>query len=281
MKQLTIIEQQDNNQFSLYDNRLDTILREFAGFEFADVRESIDDVAGQYGSVYITSKNGKRQMSIKGDLVSSDPFAQRRLLQKALRQTGTIKLIKFTTYDDLQLQCEAEVTKFLAPYTHQIHEFLIEMIAPDWRFYSQELQSHDIAQTIVRGGMSIPANVPFSLPSPMVSDTEVSNILTNIGNETSDPIITITGPGAGFTIGNTTDDKEFFLDATLVGGDTVVIDVKKRTVVKNDVTNLYSSISGDFWSILPGENELRFLVSSGLTTDTNLNIQFRHAYAGI
>lgn len=281
MKNLTIIEQQDWNFFTFYDNALGTILREFDGFEYADVRESIDDVAGPYGSVYINSKFGRRRVSIQGDLVSSDVYSKRRLLSKALRQTGVMKLVKFTTYDDLHLQFECEVVKVLNPYTHKIHTFLIEMIAPDWRFYSQTESSYDVGQTIVQGGASIPTPIPMPIGLSVSSSTDVSNIITNNGNETTDPIITITGPGTDFLVRNEATEQEFTLETTLVGGDEVVIDVKRRTVVLNGVTNLYGSLVGDLWSLIPGQNELRFLVSSGLTVDTNLNVSFRDAYSGI
>lgn len=281
MKTFTIIEQKDWNFFTFYDNKLDTILREFEGFEYASVQESIDDVAGPYGSVYITSKFGKRQVAIQGDLLGVDVFSKRRLLSKALRQTGVMKLIKFTTYDDLNLQFEGEIVKVLNPYTHKIHSYLIEIVAPDWRFYSQDLSSFDVGQTIVSGGASIPATIPLAIASSVADATDVSNIITNNGNEVTDPIITITGPGNGFLVRNETTGQEFNLDYELVGGDEVVIDVKRRTVVLNGITNIYPSITGEFWSLVPGQNELRFLVSAGLTVDTNLNISFRDAYSGI
>lgn len=281
MKNLTIIEQQDWNLFTFYDNALGTILREFDGFEYADVRESIDDVAGPYGSVYVNSKFGRRRVAIQGDLVSSDVYAKRRLLSKALRQTGVMKLVKFTTYDDLHLQFECEVVKVVNPYTHKIHTFLIEMIAPDWRFYSQILSSHDVGQTTIGGGASIPATIPWAIASSISSETDVSNIITNNGNETTDPIFTITGPGTSFLVRNETTEKEFTLSTTLEEGDEIVIDVKRRTIVLNGITNLYSSLSGELWSLIPGQNELRFLVSSGLTVATNLNVSYRDAYSGI
>lgn len=282
MNQITIIEQQDNKLYTLYNAGEHSIIREFEGFEFADVRNSIDFVAGDYGAVYVNSKYGRRRVGIRGDLVGGDVYNQRRLLNRALRQTGTIKLVKFTTYDNLLLQFEAEVAKLVNPYTHKIHKFLIELVAPDWRFYSQTEQSRDIAQTSVIGGTSIPASIPMSIASPTATDSELSNIITNNGNEQTDPVITISGPGTTFIVGNVTTDKEFTLDVTLVEGDSVVIDVKTRTVTKNGTTNLYADFTGDFWSIAPGQNELRFNVNSGLELDeTNLNIKFRDAYNGV
>lgn len=282
MKQITIIEQQDNRQYTLYNVGEHNVIREFEGFEFAEVRPSIDLVAGDYGAVYVNSKYGRRRMGIRGDFTGTDIFNQRRLLNRALRQTGTIKLVKFTTYDDLLLQCEAEVAKLVNPYTHKIHTFLIELIAPDWRFYSQTLKSNNIAQTSIIGGASIPAAIPMSIASPTATDSALSNIITNDGNEKTDPVITIHGPGTFFTIGNVTLDEEFTLDTTLNDTDEVVIDIKTRTVVKNGTTNLYGDFDGDFWSIAPGQNELRFLINSGLELGvTNLNVAFRDAYNGI
>lgn len=281
MKQLTIIEQSDSSQFTLYDNNLGSILREFVGFEYPDVVESIDDVSGPYGSVYITSKFGRRAMSIIGDLVSSDVYTLRRTLLKALRQTGVMKLIKFTTYDDLNLQFEAEVVKYSNPYTHKIHTFIIQLVAPDWRFYSQTQSTYQIIQSSVRGGSSMPTAMPKSFPSPFATDTDITNIVTNNGNEVTDPVFTIMGPGTNFIIGNTTTDKEFTLTRSLDSDDVVVIDVKNRTVILNGSTNIYSDIEGDFWSLIPGENEIRFFVESGLTVETNLDLSYRDAYNGI
>lgn len=281
MKTLKITEQLNNDYFPFFDNENGTILRSFEGFEYASVQNSIDDVAGPYGSVYVNSKHGRRQVGITGDLVGADIYTNRSLLLRALRQTGTLKLIEFTTYDDLALQFEAEVVKFVLPYTHQIHTFLIELVAPDWRFYSQELKSFDIDQTLIKGGATIPTEIPMPIDLDTSVDSEHVSILTNDGNEVTDPVITVTGPGTGFTMGNFTSDKSFVLSSTLSGGDEVIIDIKNRTVVKNGTDNLYPDITGDFWSLLPGDNELRFLVDSDATDDTNLNFTYRDAYNGI
>ena len=193
-----------------------------------------------------------------------------------LTQEGTLKLIKFTTYDDLELQCEAEITKVIAPYTHSIHNYMIEAICPDWRFFSQTLKTYDTGETTVRGGMAIPARVPFDLQTGINS-----NNLFNYGNEISDPIFTITGPGTGFAIGNSSTDEEFRLDLTLIAGDEVVVDVVERTVLKNGVLNVFPNFSGDFWRLKAGNNNLRFVIDSGSNVDTNLHIEYRDAYNGI
>lgn len=282
MKNITILDQLDSTKkFTFYDNDLGTILRSFEGFEYATVRESIDDVAGTTGAIYINSKFGRRRLAFIGDLIGTDVFLKRRQLVTVLRQTGTIKLIKFTTYDDLALQCEAEVVKYGNPYNHQVHTFLIELIAPDYRFYSQELFSQNLDQTILQGGASIPSAVPMLIPLSTTPETELQKIVTSNGTEATDPTFTITGPGDTFIIGNETSGKEFTLNLVLDSDDTVVVNVKERTVIKNGITNVYADFDGDFWQIEPGENELRFLVSTDFDIMTQLNVSYRDAYAGV
>lgn len=282
MKSITITEQEHGNFFTFYDNNLGSILRKFEGFEYASVVASIDEVAGNYGAVYVNSKFGTRKLTFQGELTGNDVFTKRRTLLRALRQTGTIKLIKFTTYDDLKLQFEGEVTKYVNSYNHSIHSFLIEVTAPDWRFYSQDIESHDFSQTILSGGGSIPISVPWSIPLNSGGYVDIQNIITNNGDEVSDPVFTIYGPGSGFTISSVTTGDSFTVDYTLGNSDYITIDVKNRTALLNDTTNVYPDVTGTLWSILPGENEIRFFVTSGFDNElTHLNISFRHAYNGI
>ncbi len=51
--------------------------------------------------------------------------------------------------------------------------------------------------------------------------------------------------------------------------------------VNHGTVNLYPDITGEFWSLVPGENELRFSVSSGADLNTLLEVSFRDAYGGI
>lgn len=282
MKQITVRDQISGYEFMFFDNYQGTILRSFEGFEYPDIRASIDDVAGNYGATYITSKYGRRRFSIQGDLVGDqdDIFVARRQIVTALRQRGQMKLVKFTTYDDLLLQCEAEVVKITNPYTHKVHSFLIEFVAPDWRFYSQTLKSFDIERSSVLAGTAIPTPIPLSLA--LVTSGEQEDILTNDGNEVSDPIITLFGPGTDYTVRNDTTGEEFEINETLdTVDDYIEVDIKNRTVVKNGVDNMYSSFSGDWWSIHPGDNEIKLIVNADYDINTKVNVQYRDAYGGI
>jgi hypothetical protein len=171
-----------------------------------------------------------------------------------MRQTGRIKLIKFTTYDDLELQCEAEIVKVLNPYTHGIHTFLIEAIAPDWRFYDQqekESNSNGEEQTF-----------------------------TNDGNEQTSPIFRIHGSADAVEITLLNTSEAFIIDYELDATDYIDVDIKNRTVLLNGTTFILSSFSGSFFDFVPGENTISF-VPTNPDGDTSLRTIFRDAYSGI
>jgi phage-related protein len=253
MKSITILDESNNLSFTFYDNLNGSILREFEGFEFSDVNSVIEEVASN-GAFFSNSKFGKRRVSWTGDLISDAVFTLRRTLLKVLRQTGEMKLIKFTTYDDLALQFYADIVKLLNPYTNSIHTFLIEAVAPDWRFYSQTLNELTI---------------------------ESDETLQNAGNENTEPTLIINGPGSGFTVENVTTGESFYIDYTLLEGETIEIDMTAKTVLFNGLTNIYDKFTGDFFSLVPGSNEITLDIDSDSGAETNLVISWRDAYRGI
>jgi phage-related protein len=255
MKSIAIVDQVSSESFTFYDNAGGTILRSFEGFEYAEVRHSIEEVAGERSAVYVTSKFGKRLVSWEGDLVSNDVFTLRRQLLSVLRQRGEMKLIKFTTYDDLDLQFEAEVIRVANPYTHKIHSFLIEVIAPDWRFYSQTEHEEEVADG-------------------------ATEEIENAGNERTDPVIRIEGPGTSFTILNGTTGKGFTITNTLLEGEYIDIDVKEKTIINDSEESVYADFSGDFPSLEPGTNEVDFSAVGGGAA-TKIKVIYRDAYNGL
>lgn len=260
MKIIEVIDQNTNYSFSFYDNYDGVILREFEGFEYSPVRSSIEPVAGPQSGIYVTSKFGPRIMSWVGDLVGESIFTNRRLLLQAMRQEGRIKLIKFTTYDDLELQCEAEITKIVFPYTHQIHTFLVEATAPDWRFYSQ-------SQTDV-------------------SSANSTQNVTNNGNEKTDPVIRIHGPFTSVTVTNLSTSQTFTITldeyTEIAESEYIEINVKERTVKNDSGESLFAYFSGDFMDLQPGVNTIQFSpVGGDEYGNTSLEFIYRDAYNGI
>lgn len=257
MKTLTIIDQDTSDEFVLYDNGDETILRDFEGFEYPEVKSVIEDVAGKKSAVHVANKFGRRRFSIAGDIVGSDVFQTRRDLLALLRQTGNMKLIKMLTYDDLELQVEADITKVVAPYNHKIQSFLIEMAAPDWRFYSQTERKYKSAAA--------------------------SQIMQNDGTERTEPVFRIDGAFTSAQLTNLSNSETFTIEYGIYGveaGDYVEVDCFNRTVMLNGVTSIYSAFDGEFFSILPGSNTISFVVAGG-DANTLLTTTYRDAYNGI
>jgi hypothetical protein len=272
MKQITIINQ-NSDEFTFYDNNNGTIIRTFEGFEYPIVRESIEDVSGEKSAVYMASYFGRRQISFTGDLLGSNVFQLRHNLLKVL--DDGLKTVKIVTYDDLELQFEAQLDSISNPYTHQIHTFTIKMSIPNYRLYSQDEYDLEIHPFRIYGGIAIPAIVPFEWEG---GSTEPSTI-TNAGNEQSEPIFTIYGPGTYFKVKNITTGEYFEIDEEIIQDDEIIIDVKNQTVTL-DGSSIRSSFSGDFWKLESGDNLVRFVVL-GDDENTKLKIEWRDAYLGV
>jgi hypothetical protein len=249
MKSITLTDPIKNKSFSWYNLGDDSILRSFEGFEYAQSINAFEDLPSELGTHYSTSKFSTRRLSWQGDLVGDSIFANRRLMIDVMGQNG-LKLLKFTTYDDLQLQCEVVIDKLNFPYTHSINTFLVEAIAKDWRFYSQTEKTSTVAG---------------------------STTLTNSGNENTFPVITITGTDVDLDFVNNATGQTFSIVETLTSGQSIIIDSQAMTVEKEGV-NIYGSFDGDFLMLDAGDNSI-----SVTNNDSAVSITYswRDAYRGI
>jgi hypothetical protein len=254
MKTIKIIDQVTSDEFEFEDSGDNTIIREFEGFEYPEVRDVIEDISGPQSSIYITSKFGRRRLSFSGDIVGSDVFQTRRDMLAVMRQTGDIKLVEITTYDDLDLQFEAEIVKVVAPYNHKVQKFLIEMVAPDWRLYSQTETENDSSDT--------------------------NQVITNNGTEASTPVLKIYGSFDDVTITNLSNSESFEISTAVADGHYVEVDCLNRTVKLDGATSMYSDFDGEFFDILPGENTISFNPTNG-GVNAKLVTTFRDAYLGL
>lgn len=223
------------------------------GFEYPSVKSVLDDVFGYVGAVYVTSGHGSRRLSLiiyQKDMCGDD----RRTMLKVLRQNGQQKLLKFTTLDDLALQTYVEILTVKHPYNGIVKPFMLEMIAADFRFFSQDLTTVDIL-----------ANATGSI--------------SNAGTAKTSPVYTITGPGTDISVINN-DTTDTFLIGDLGASDEVEVDALNHTVKLNSVID-FSFFSGTFFDLDSGSNSITFSVPSGSTANTKLEIAYRNAYNGV
>lgn len=124
------------------------------------------------------------------------------------------------------------------------------------------------------------------------AETFVDLQLTNNGDAPAFPTITITGPGDNPRITNQTQPAGLgYFPLTANGGlslvdntQSVVIDMFNRTVlINNDPNNSaisYLSYQGTFWTLLPGDNTVRFRIDNA-TADTEISITWNDTYSTI
>ncbi len=250
MKTISIFNADDNETFTIARDQMGSL----EGWEYASVQAAIEDVAGNHGATYLTSKQGRRRFSLKA-AIKNQTLANKRSMLLALRQTGSMKLLKFTTLDDLTLQAYIEILAVRYPYSSVIKPFLIEMVASDWRFYSQTL--HQTA-------------VPLDTPTAV----------TNAGNENTYPVYVITGPGNDFTVSDA-DGNSFLIDYELLDSSTIEVDAVANTVKLGGITSIFTNFSGDFFGLQPGAINITLAVGSGDDVTTELSVDFRDAYNGV
>ena len=255
-------------------------IADLEGFEFATIRSVYVDPPNRSGALYINAIPGKRMLSWRG-LIKTNIGANRRLLA-AICHPGNLKLLKFTTADGLALQTYAEINKLLNPYREQRSPYLVEFIAPDYRFYSQQQHVATSGLTVSHQGVPIPLAIPAPIPGTSVEST----VVTNNGNAVSQPVWEIKGPGHNFLIQNLDTGEQFNLDLTLGDNEVVVIDpANDLTPVLKGEENVFGSVvrnpAGTWVGLNPGTNRIIFAAASGGTINTLLTIKWRDAYGGI
>lgn len=190
MKTITITNQTNGNTFTLYGSGSanQAVISKVSGIEYSDVDLSVMNIAGGVGAVYINSKAGKREWSIRGALYgdsTTDLFELRRDLIKTISQDGSQKLFTFTTLDDLSVRCWADVKSFTAEYGVNRQEFLIQLVSADFRLYSSTETSSTFYKQTVSGGTPIPTPIPMNLSGSL----DLSGISDNFNDNSVDTSI--------------------------------------------------------------------------------------------
>jgi hypothetical protein len=256
------------------------------GLEFPEVRLSRYDRVGEYGAIVPNSLYGGRQITLSGYALASTVTAYeaaRRALEGALgiQKDSNNKVqhatLKFTTMDDLALQCEVQVRSFQMRVNNIIGgEWFLDLVSPDYQLYSQNLSSATLSRTV--GGGAV---LPWILPIIFSASTGGTVTANNAGTAETFPTVTITGPMTNPVISNLTLNRYIQLNLTINTGEQVVIDMKNKTITKGGQSVIQNKVAGSkFWWLNPGDNSLQLQSSSGGDEGT-VQVSFRNAYLGV
>lgn len=258
------------------------------GLEFPNVRFSPYDKPGEHGSILPSSFYSGRTITINGRISGNTPsqyLLNRRTLTNILRilltslNTPTPLLLQFLTLDGLSLQANCFLSKMPTLTDRSLNHglFTIELFAEDPYLYDQNIQTNTI--NMPSGGG---ATYPVIYPVTYAAKTGGQLTLNNAGDADTYPIITLYGPLTSPIINNVTLGTTFVVNLTLNSGDVLVIDMAKKTMVLNGITNAmqYFNLNNTWLTLQPGNN--LFSLSSSLSSDSGyMTVSFRNAYIGV
>lgn len=110
---------------------------------------------------------------------------------------------------------------------------------------------------------------------------DLVDYVSNVGNFPSYPTIVLYGPLDEARVKNYTTGEELAISGTIASGSSVVINQMDKTIVDEDLNNLYSKLNGssDWVSLAPGLNSLRLYSRGPLPgTPGSMVLKWRDAW---
>lgn len=256
------------------------------GLEYPEIRLSKYSRVGEYGAIVPNTLYDGRHITLQGYVLSSTSAAYesaRRTLGGAMaiskdaNNKAIAHTLKFTTMDDLALQCDVFIRNFQMKINNVIGgEFFLDLYAPDYQLYAQSPSATSLSRT-VGGGFILPVILPI------VSTASTGGVATvpNNGTTESFPTVTISGPMTNPIIINSTLNRYVQLNLTIQTGEQVTIDMKNKTIMKDGQSVIQNKVAGSqFWWLNSGDNSIRVQSSSSSDTGT-VQVSYRHAYIGV
>ncbi|SET02509.1 Phage tail protein [Salinibacillus kushneri] len=165
--------------------------------------------------------------------------------------------------------------------TNPVQQFMITWKCPDP--YWKDPQEVSRALSAYQGKFSFPFNFPIELGVSGDSTT-----LTNDGDTDAPITIDIQGPVTNPEVRNLTTNKFIKLNRTLSSDEVLHIDTNaqnKRVEIYRNGSVIekawgYLDDDSDFWSLLPGDNEVEYIADSGVA-NAIVAVGWQSRYVGI
>jgi hypothetical protein len=152
----------------------------------------------------------------------------------------------------------------------------VEFTAPDPLIYSSTLHTQSTGLPSPTAGLTFPVtfNVTFG------ASTGGSMSVTNAGNFTSPPVITITGPVTNPTISLPASGAFMKFNISLGASDVLVIDMAARTVTLNGTASRYNTVStgSSWWGIVPGTSSIGVASTDSAAVTATFTVAWRDAW---
>ncbi len=189
------------------------------------------------------------------------------------------KEFTFVLADDKQLKIKGAVTNI----THDLRpdeigraEVLVQVQTEKSYLRGQE----KIAQAGVfeLGGMAIPMSIPMAMN--LTTEVDYYTQLNNIGSAYGQLKLRVDGPMAGMALVNQTTGQRIQITQVLEAGEWLTLDFEQRQAKLNDQVNILGKVSGSWWTVAPGINQVLFAANES-NEQTKATIFYHDAYLGI
>lgn len=258
------------------------LIRKLSGFSFPEVDVEVKERGNYQGARLGGYRYSRRLMSIDLQIVGSDTSdfeTKRTAIEKALTLINGLQTVTFTTKAGVVVTAECIVnSKFEAPYESGraiISDAQIQLVAP-FPYFLGSSESTTVPKA-TGGGFAI----PFGIPLDMSGGGSGATTILNDGNGASYPTITIYGKAENPSLYNETSGKVLSISYTLLTiSDNIVLDFYNRTAVLNNTTNVKQYVSGDWWTLLAGNNVVKLTTGNALDIGY-ADVVFNDSYLGL
>lgn len=221
-----------------------------------------------------------RYISFQGRIFGGEPIDvenKRRELVSVL-QRKKLKL-RIITYAGMEFITEVFVMANQMPINRELNivKWKIDLLSEDPLFYDNS--AGELLATIGKvmdGGFDIPFDIPFN-----ISAGGEPSVVTNSGNETVYPIITISTPATNPKLINRATNEFMQVMTTVLDGDKLIIDMRNKTITHNGL-NIYAlqRDGSTFFGLVPGVNVME-IQSDIASENSKAEVRYQSGFLGI
>jgi hypothetical protein len=262
------------------------VITEVSGLDAPEMSESAENLVQEDGGMHGDFFYNRRPVVIDGLLLNPLDAAERnaRMLKisAAADAMRSDALLRFqpTGMEMLRMSVRKQNGPRFAGQWQKTCQ--VGLVADDPRIYSDEVYSASIEAALTGSsiqGRTFPETGTISYGA---GDTAGQLLITNTGNTTTYPILTITGPGNFPALINATTGATMYLTGALTSTDSITIDTNplRRTIILNNALSVYSRlkfVDSTWWGLVPGVNDIQLTFAS-FSTGAAMGIQWRNAW---
>lgn len=221
-----------------------------------------------------------RYISFQGRIFGGEPIDvenKRRELVSVL-QRKKLKL-RIITYAGMEFITEVFVMANQMPINRELNivKWKIDLLSEDPLFYDNS--TGELLATVGKvmdGGFDIPFDIPFN-----ISAGGEPSVVTNSGNETVYPIITISTPATNPKLINRATNEFMQVMTTVLDGDKLIIDMRNKTITHNGL-NIYAlqRDGSTFFGLVPGVNVME-IQNDIASENSKAEVRYQSGFLGI